>query len=59
MQTITASSNLAETIFEPLPIPARAGIGLKAQHVAEILETRADIGFFEVHAENYLSLIHI
>ncbi|MFK5977952.1 MAG: DUF692 domain-containing protein [Rhizobiaceae bacterium] len=54
MQTITASSNLAETIFEPLSIPARAGIGLKAQHVAEILETRADIGFFEVHAENYM-----
>ncbi|MBL4890629.1 MAG: DUF692 domain-containing protein [Rhizobiaceae bacterium] len=54
MQTITASSSLAETIFEPLPIPARAGIGLKAQHVAEILETGADIGFFEVHAENYM-----
>ncbi|PCI03967.1 MAG: hypothetical protein COB78_06345 [Hyphomicrobiales bacterium] len=54
MQTITASSILAEAIFEPSPIPARAGIGLKAQHVAEILETKADIGFFEVHAENYM-----
>ena len=54
MQTITASSNLVDKIFEPLPIPARAGIGLKAQHVAEILETKADIGFFEVHAENYM-----
>jgi len=35
-------------------IPARAGAGLKADHVAAILETRADIGFFEVHAENYM-----
>ena len=54
MQTISASSQLSQSIFEPLPIPARAGIGLKAQHVAEILETKADIGFFEVHAENYM-----
>ncbi|MHA7776389.1 MNIO family bufferin maturase [Roseibium sp. M-1] len=35
-------------------IPARAGAGLKADHVAAILETSADIGFFEVHAENYM-----
>lgn len=35
-------------------IPARAGAGLKPEHIAEILETRADIGFFEVHAENYM-----
>lgn len=35
-------------------LPARAGIGLKPQHFREILATRPDIGFFEVHAENYL-----
>lgn len=35
-------------------VPARAGAGLKPEHVAEILETSADIGFFEVHAENYM-----
>ena len=35
-------------------IPARAGAGLKPEHVSEILETKADIGFFEVHAENYM-----
>ncbi|MBO6892948.1 MAG: DUF692 domain-containing protein [Roseibium sp.] len=35
-------------------ILARAGAGLKPEHIAEILETRADIGFFEVHAENYM-----
>lgn len=35
-------------------IPRRAGIGLKAQHVAEILETRPALGWFEVHPENYM-----
>ena len=36
------------------PLPALAGVGLKPQHVAEVLETRPDLGFFEVHAENYM-----
>ncbi len=35
-------------------IPARAGVGLKARHYRTILESRPDIGFFEVHAENYM-----
>jgi uncharacterized protein len=35
-------------------LPARAGVGLKSQHFREVLETRPDIGFFEVHAENYM-----
>jgi uncharacterized protein (UPF0276 family) len=35
-------------------LPQRAGLGLKPEHYAEILETRPDIGFFEVHAENYM-----
>ena len=35
-------------------IPARAGAGFKAEHVDDILSTKADIGFFEVHAENYM-----
>lgn len=33
---------------------ARGGIGLKPEHFREILETRPDIGFFEIHAENYM-----
>ncbi len=36
------------------PIPARAGVGLKPEHFAAILETLPDIGWFEVHAENYM-----
>lgn len=35
-------------------LPPRAGVGLKPAHVAAILETSPDLGFFEVHAENYL-----
>jgi len=36
------------------PIPPRAGVGLKAQHYRDILETAPDIGWFEIHAENYM-----
>ena len=36
------------------PIPARGGVGLKAPHYKQILEERPDLGFFEVHAENYM-----
>ncbi|NRG17332.1 DUF692 domain-containing protein [Rhizobiales bacterium] len=35
-------------------IPARAGVGLKAPHYRDILEGGPDIGFFEIHAENYM-----
>ncbi len=47
-------SNLPAPSFGHQPIPARAGVGLKPQHVDEILASRADVGFFEVHAENYM-----
>ena len=35
-------------------LPPRAGLGLKTGHFREVLDTRPDIGFFEVHAENYM-----
>ncbi len=35
-------------------IPARAGVALKPQHYQAILKENPDIGFFEVHAENYM-----
>lgn len=34
-------------------LPRRAGVGLKPEHFADILDGRPDIGFFEIHAENY------
>src|SRR5207244_2075327 len=35
-------------------LPARAGIGLRAPHVAAITTRRAPIAWVEVHAENYM-----
>lgn len=35
-------------------VPPHAGVGLKPQHYREILATAPPIGFFEVHAENYM-----
>lgn len=40
--------------MRPSDIPARGGLGLKPQHYRVVVETRPDIGFFEVHAENYM-----
>ena len=40
--------------FKPRPIPPRAGVGLKPEHYAAILATEPDIGWFEIHAENYM-----
>jgi len=36
------------------PIPARAGVGFKLEHCHDILDQQPDIGWFEVHAENYM-----
>ena len=49
MTTSSEMSALAQK-----PIPARAGVGLKATHYQTILETNPDIGWFEVHPENYM-----
>ncbi len=35
-------------------MPPRAGVSLKPQHYHEILEKGPDVGWFEVHAENYM-----
>jgi len=36
------------------PIPAKAGIGLRAPHFEQIVEERPDIPWLEFHPENYL-----
>ena len=35
-------------------LPSRAGLGLKTGHFREVIGSQPDIGFFEVHAENYM-----
>ena len=35
-------------------IPARAGVGLKPEHYRDVLDSFPNIGWFEVHPENYM-----
>ena len=35
-------------------LPARAGVGFKPQHFRDIVAAPQPLGFFEVHAENYM-----
>jgi uncharacterized protein len=35
-------------------LPNRSGVGLKPEHIDEILRNRPALGFFEIHAENYM-----
>jgi uncharacterized protein (UPF0276 family) len=38
---------------DPKPMPLRAGIGLRTPHYQPLLDSRPDIGWLEVHSENY------
>jgi uncharacterized protein (UPF0276 family) len=40
--------------FGTSPIPPRGGVGLKPEHYRDILDGAPDIGWFEIHAENYM-----
>ena len=42
------------TKSEPVP-SSSVGIGLRSPHVSEIAATRPELGFLEVHAENYMA----
>jgi uncharacterized protein (UPF0276 family) len=39
---------------QDLPLPLTTGVGLKPEHYQDILRERPFLGFFEVHAENYM-----
>ena len=39
---------------DPGTVPPHAGVGLKAEHYRTVIDAEPDIGFFEVHAENYM-----
>lgn len=41
-------------MFDTDPLPRRAGVGLKPEHYGEILARKPGMGFFEIHAENYM-----
>ena len=38
----------------PKPLPTTPGLGFKPEHFDAIRQTRPAVGFFEVHAENYM-----
>ena len=40
--------------FGDSPIPRTSGVGLKPEHYCDILEDAPEIGWFEIHAENYM-----
>ncbi|MDX9994772.1 MAG: DUF692 domain-containing protein [Rhodocyclaceae bacterium] len=44
----------ATTLSRPTALPRAGGVGLKPEHFRTILDTRPAIGFFEIHAENYM-----
>jgi len=47
---MTVADRRHSTLFGPRAV----GVGFKAEHFEPIVETRAELGFFEVHAENYM-----
>ena len=49
-----AESARAGTPDPNSPPPDRAGVGLKSEHYRTVLESRPDVGWFEVHPENYM-----
>lgn len=52
MDQIASTSTVGPRVASQ--IPRSAGIGLKMEHCREIIDTHPAIGFFEVHAENYM-----
>ncbi len=47
-------SDFATALAGEARLLARAGVGFKPRHFQEILRSAREIGFFEVHAENYM-----
>ena len=43
------------SVTNPRPVPARAGIGLRAEHHAAVLESLPAVGWLEVHSENHFA----
>jgi uncharacterized protein (UPF0276 family) len=52
MRAPSASGQVRERLTSALP--ARAGVSFKDAHFSAIEESAPDIGFFEVHAENFM-----
>lgn len=40
--------------MKPSQLPKRAGVGFKPEHFRKVIDAPQPLGFFEVHAENYM-----
>lgn len=49
------AAHASNSVTNPRPMPARAGIGLRAEHHAAIIDSRPDVGWLEAHSENYFA----
>jgi uncharacterized protein (UPF0276 family) len=49
-----ASTNVHRPAQVACQLPCRAGLGLKPEYFGSLLESTTDIGFLEIHAENYM-----
>jgi uncharacterized protein (UPF0276 family) len=49
-----SASERGSSSFPAYPVGGKAGAGLKPEHLYAILDDPACVGFFEVHAENYM-----
>ena len=47
-------SSVSSLPRHPAARVAGCGVGLKPEHIDEILRDRPELGFFEIHAENYM-----
>jgi uncharacterized protein (UPF0276 family) len=57
--TVTRQAHLLRTLPDrPGALSARAGVGLRLPHLAEVVATRPDAGWFEIHPENFLANPH-
>jgi uncharacterized protein len=49
------AAHASTSVTNPRPVPARAGIGLRAEHHAVVLQELPDVGWLEAHSENYFA----
>ncbi|MEM9999360.1 MAG: DUF692 domain-containing protein [Pseudomonadota bacterium] len=50
----SAAADVARSAARPTSVPKRAGVSFKHDHTVQILDDAGDVGFLEVHAENYM-----
>lgn len=55
-QTANPNASVRHLRLPIFPTPQKSGAGFKPEHLPDILNDQRKVGFFEVHAENYMGL---